>query len=362
MSKRNLQFALAAIRFGIFALVSVVVTYGLFTIMGGFGDGAQEKYEAVFDSASNLAPGDDVRVAGIIVGRVTDVKIHDRSQALVTFKVDKDVRLTTDTTMSVRFLNLIGDRYLALNEGDPEAAQQRPDQVIGTDRTTPALNLTELFNGFQPLFAALKPDEVNQLSMNIVQVLQGESGTVQNLLANTASVTNALADRDELIGQVIGNLNELMGTVDARHVELGRLISSLEAWTGGLAEDRKTIGDSLEGVSNLSTELVDLLTRSRPLLKSDVAELQRLLTELNKPENKTYLGDAMDALAGATADEPGMLAQQTRIGVYGSWYNYYLCEFRGGVELSDELMEFVPKEYRAYMSDFTLKSSAARCQ
>ena len=57
-----------------------------------------------------------------------------------------------------------------------------------------------LFNGFKPLFQALSPDDINQLSYEIVQVFQGEGGTLEGLLANTASVTNTLADRDEVIG------------------------------------------------------------------------------------------------------------------------------------------------------------------
>ncbi len=82
-----------------------------------------------------------------------------------------------------------------------------------------------LFNGFQPLFQALNPEQVNELSMNLVQVLQGEGGTVQGLLAKTASLTNTLADRDQLIGQVVTNLGQTLDTVDQRHQQLNTLVS-----------------------------------------------------------------------------------------------------------------------------------------
>ncbi|HWV26480.1 MAG TPA: MlaD family protein [Aeromicrobium sp.] len=355
MTKRNLEFAFAAIKFTLFAVVSLIVTYMLIVVMGGSGSGDQREYRAVFESASSLVKGDDVRVAGIISGRVTDVRIHDRDKAMVTFELDGDVPFTADSELTVRFLNLIGDRYLAVTAGDQDAPAQQPGSTIGTDRTHPALNLTELFNGFQPLFTALDPDQVNELSMNIVQVLQGESGTIQDLMANTASLTNSLADRDELIGQVIDNLNELMGIVDSRHQELGDLVAGLDDWFGDLAADRSTIGASFDSVADLSGELADLLTRSRPLLKADVAELRRLLEILNQPQNKAILDETLEKL-------PVMLSKQTRIGVYGSWYNYYLCEFRGGVVLTDELMALVPAEYRSLMTDFTMYSNAARCQ
>src|SRR3546814_8101763 len=82
------------------------------------------------------------------------------------------------------------------------------DSTIPVANTEPALDLTTLFNGFKPLFTALDPDQVNELSMNLVQVLQGEGGTVASLLENTASLTGTLAGRDDLIGEVITNLSK----------------------------------------------------------------------------------------------------------------------------------------------------------
>ena len=231
-------------------------------IMGGFGLGSQTEYKAVFSSASELTSGDQVRIAGVVVGKVTEVEIHRRDQAMVTFKVNDDVPLTQDSRASIRFLNLIGDRYMSLSEGKEGAPRLAAGATMPLDRTTPALNLTALFNGFQPLFAALRPEDVNKLSLNLVRVLQGEGGTVQELLANTASLTNTLADRDQLIGEVITNLSALMGTVDDHHQELDELITSMQGWFGDLAKDRKVIGSSLANISALTKAVADLLTRA----------------------------------------------------------------------------------------------------
>ena len=146
--------------------------------------------------------------------------------------------------------------------------------TIPVGQTTPALDLTTLFNGFQPLFQALDPKQVNELSMNLVQVLQGEGGTIQELLANTASLTNSLADRDELIGQVVNNLTQTLDTVDQRHQELNTLVSELQRWMADLARDRNTIGSSLDNVSDLTVVVADLLREGRPIVKSDVVEAQ----------------------------------------------------------------------------------------
>ena len=157
-------------------------------------------------------------------------------------------------------------------------------------------------------------------------MLQGEGGTIQELLSNTASLTSTLADRDQLIGDVITNLSTLMETVDDHHQELDELIVSMKSWFGDLAKDRKVIGSSLTSIADVTETVADLLTQARPLIKEDVAQLRRLFTLLAKPENKAYLDETLDKL-------PDMLTKQTRIGVYGSWYNYYLCEFHFGIVL-----------------------------
>jgi phospholipid/cholesterol/gamma-HCH transport system substrate-binding protein len=355
MSARNVTFMLAAIKFGIFTVVSLAVTGMLVIIMGGLSFGSQSKYHAVFTSASELTSGDQVRIAGVVVGKVTKVEFYHRTQAKVTFEVDKDVALTKASTANVRFLNLIGDRYMSLSQGTQGAERLKPGDTMPVDHTTPALNLTALFNGFQPLFSALRPEDVNKLSLNLVRVLQGEGGTVQELLANTASLTDTLADRDQLIGEVITNLSTLMGTVDDHHQQLDQLVTSMKSWFGDLAKDRKIIGSSLTNISDVTEAVADLLTQSRPLLKADVKQLRRLFTLLAKPENKKYLDYTLDRL-------PDMLAKQTRIGVYGSWYNYYLCQFQGGIVLPSVIMNGLPKAVRDYMSDFTMISQAKRCQ
>ncbi|HJR90312.1 MAG TPA: MCE family protein [Aeromicrobium sp.] len=354
-TSRDAAFASASIRMVIFTAASLIVTGGLVMIMGNLGGGDQTTYKAVFSSASELVPGSSVRVAGVQVGKVTDVEFHGTSNALVTFEVDSGVPLTQESRASVRFLNLVGDRYMTLEAGEGGGPRLAPEGTIPISHTTPALNLTALFNGFQPLFQALRPEDVNTLAFNLVKVLQGEGGTIQEMLANTASLTNALADRDQLIGDVINNLNELMVTVDDHHEELSDLIKALRAWFGDLADDRKTIGGSLDNISDLSETVADLLTRSRPLIKKDVAELRRVLTILNDPENRAQLDEALVLL-------PDMLAKQTRIGTYGSWYNYYLCEFIGGVILPEPLWSSLPEDVQLSLSEFHLVSKAERCK
>ena len=346
--QRNLATISAAIKLGIFTVVSILVTGLLAAIMGNVGFGAGREYTAVFTSASMLEKGDDVRVAGVSVGEVRSVEHHERSAALVTFRVKADVELTTSSRAEIR--------YLALEEGrdGDTAPAQDPGEPIPVARTSPALDLTTLFNGFKPLFQALQPEQVNELSLNLVQVLQGEGGTVAGLLRRTASLTGDLAERDELIGRVVTNLDQTLRTVDSRHSQLTRLIVELKRWMGDLARDRRLIGSSLGSISALTEEVADLLTRGRPLLEDDIAELRRLARLLNQPRNREVLVELVERL-------PESMTDQTRTGTYGSWYNYYLCGFSGKISLPE--LEGIPglDVLLDQLNDLEFHSTAPRC-
>jgi phospholipid/cholesterol/gamma-HCH transport system substrate-binding protein len=222
--------------------------------------------------------------------------------------------------VTVKYRNLVGQRYLALSPGPGAPAPLADGATIPLSRTHPALDLTVLFNGFKPLFAALSPSDVNELSGLLIQTLQGEGGDINTLLAKTASLTSAIADRDAVIGRTIDNLNTVLGTVDAHDQQLLSLIDQLQRFTSGLAADRETIGRSLSGINTLSAETADLLVSTRPLVKDDIAQLRTLATTVNKPANVKEFEDFI-------TNAPKRITTLTRTATYGSWFNFYLCRF-----------------------------------
>lgn len=344
----------AGAKLAVFTAVSLLVTGTLVAIMGKLGSGPTHEYTAIFTNASLITEGDDVRVAGVVMGQVESVEIHDTTQAEVRFSFTQDLALTEASRVEIRYLNLVGDRYLAVLQGKPGAPEIEPGATIGTDRTTPALNLTALYNGFAPLFSALEPEDVNELSLNLVRVLQGEGGTIESLLDHTASLTNAIANRDELVGEVISNLDELLGTVDSKHQQLNELITELRRWVGGLAEDRVQIGRSVVNVSRLTRTLADLVQDGRPLIKADIAELRTLAEALSTQEARAVLKQIL-------RDLPEMLADQTRTGTYGSWYNYYVCWAKADIRLPDQLRRQGLQELADNLRDISFESNAERC-
>ena len=250
--------------------------------------------------------------------------IVDRKQAEVTFSVSANRTLPKNVTAQIKFRNLVGQRYVSLSQGsggNPNDVLE-PGETIPLERTRPALDLTELFNGFKPLFQALSPDDVNQLSYEIIQVLQGEGGTVESLLAHTASLTSTIAKKDQVIGEVIDNLNTALETINSRGDKLSDLVVQVQRLVSGLAADREPIGDAIEALGGLAETTSGLLDEAREPLKKDIAALGGLVNNLN---------DSEQVVEHFIQFLPEKTAKLTRTVSHGSWFNFFLCSAEGSV-------------------------------
>ncbi|MGA6163557.1 MCE family protein [Amycolatopsis magusensis] len=309
----------------IFIVITVMFTAVLGISIANLNLSNTATYTARFTDATLVLPNDDVRIAGVRVGQVSDVRIVDRRQAEVEFEVDAGRTLPAGVTATIKFRNLVGQRYIALGQGTGPAGDTLPEGgTIPLERTKPALDLTELFNGFKPLFRALNPEDMNKLSYQVIQVLQGEGGTVESLLAHTASLTSTIAEKDQVIGEVITNLNGVLDTINQRTPQLSDLIATLQRLVSGLAEDRKPIGDAIDSLGGLAETTSGLLTEAREPLKNDIAALGELTQNLN--ENEPLVEHFIQFL-------PHKVATLSRTADYGSWFNFFACEVSGSVSL-----------------------------
>ncbi|WP_139977720.1 MCE family protein [Nocardioides litoris] len=322
----------AAVKLGIFMIVTILATSLLVIVIGNLSFQPTREYKAVFNDVTGVIKGDDVRVAGVKVGTVKEIKVVDgedgevSGRAELTFSVDEATTLTEATNVAIRYRNLVGQRYLALTQGEGDTAVLEADETIPESRTEEALDLTELFNGFKPLFEALSPDDVNKLSFEVIQVFQGEGGTLEGLLASTASVTSTLADRDQVIGDLLENLDFVLDHIADRDDQLSQLIINFRTLVAGLKDDRRAILDSFDEVSALADETAELVEGVRPPFVEDIKQLRRLTKNIN--DNKRELDRALQVL-------PIKLDKIGRTAIYGSWFNFYLCDFRGSVRIGN---------------------------
>ncbi|WP_328320994.1 MCE family protein [Streptomyces sp. NBC_00388] len=326
MKRRSLTAPL--VKSLVFVLVTSLATVVLGLSIANTDVGDTVSYRARFTDATGLMEGDSVRIAGVKVGQVESVKVADRRLAEVRFAVKKGRTLPASVTASIKYLNMVGQRYIDLEQGTgPVGKLFPPGHTIQLSHTTPALDLTQLFNGFQPLLQGLAPAEMNQLANSIVQVLQGEGGTVDSLLQHVGSLTTTVAAKDKVIGQVIKNLNTVLTTVNDRESGFNDLVVTLQQLVSGFAGDRKPLGDAITAMGALTTSTAGLLQDGRAPLKKDISELGRVSEQL---------GDAAPQLQDFLQKTPAKMQAVTRLASYGSWLNLYLCEARvSGVTTSD---------------------------
>jgi len=282
-------------------------------------------YTAVFSDVSGLASGVDVRIAGVSVGRVGSIHLRPDSAVDVRFDVRKGVDLTDATRARIKYANLTGDRFVELSRGDPGAPMLPPGGVIPLANTHPALDLDQLFSGFQPLVQGLQPSELNQLSDSIIAVANGQASAVTTLLTNVGTITQTLADKDELIGSVITNLNRVLGTVADRDGQLDHLITGLDTLVGGLAKDRASIGTSLTRVDRLASKTTELVADLRPGLLDVLTQVGRTADLVLEDVNNVNF---------ELGRLPRAFTLLSRAGAYGSFFNFYLCAVR--FKLSDD--------------------------
>ncbi|MCT2542425.1 MULTISPECIES: MCE family protein [Streptomyces] len=312
----------------VFILVTVLATTVLALSIANTSVGDTTTYRARFTDATGLVVGDSVRIAGVKVGQVESIRVADKRLAEVGFAVRKGRRLPASVTASIKYLNMVGQRYIDLDQGaGPVGRSFAAGATIPVSRTTPALDLTQLFNGFQPLFEGLSPPDVNQLAGSIVQVLQGEGGTVDSILSHVGSLTGTVAAKDKVIGEVIKNLNTVLKTVNDREAGFDDLVVTLQKLVTGFAGDRKPLGQAVTAMGALTTVTADLLDDGRAPLKSDIKQLGRLSDQLGKgtPQIENFLQKT-----------PAKMAAISRLTSYGSWLNLYLCEAKvSGVTTED---------------------------
>lgn len=324
MSQENVRGAL--IRLLVFAVFAASVGGLLYNTLTNKLSGTTVSYSATFTDASGLHSGDNVRVAGVRVGRVDTVKLRD-NVAWVKFSVEADQPVLRSTAVAIRYQNLIGQRYLALVPGTGAAEPLPPGSEIPLTQTQNAFDLTVVTNGFQPLFEVLAPDDINKLSAQLVQVLQGEGGSITSLLRTTAQLSGKLADRDEVIGRVVTNLAQVATDVGTRDAEVDALVGQLRRLADAAAQDREKIGSSIAALADLTDATTGLLTDIRPLLRTDIDKLNRVVA--------TY-AQAKGPFAEAVRGLPLALSAFARQMQYGSWINIYICNlFLNGDKVFD---------------------------
>jgi phospholipid/cholesterol/gamma-HCH transport system substrate-binding protein len=333
------------VRLTIFLVISTLIAVWLGAVMGETRPGDRASYRAAFRDVSGLAVGDQVRVAGVNVGKVDEITVRDDATVLVTFHVREALDLDTSTRAAIKYRNLLGDRILELARPDapaggpgdaaagtvaPAAASAAsaaaapatplsPGATIPVANTASALDLDTLLNGFKPLFAGLSAGQINTLSAQLVEVLQGQDTAIDDLVTMVGSFATTIGQREQLVGQVIGNLNQVMGTLDTRRGTVGQVIDELSGLITGLERQDTQILDAAGRVNTLAANASQLIGDARGDLHTDLTALGTAAEGLNSR------ADTLQALLDKL---PVHYRTMQDSASYGNFFNFFLCGVR----------------------------------
>jgi phospholipid/cholesterol/gamma-HCH transport system substrate-binding protein len=179
------------------------------------------------------------------------------------------------------------------------------------------LDLDSVIGGFKPLFRALNPDQVNALSGQLVGALQGQGPTIGSFLNQAAAVTNTLADRDQLIGQVIDNLNVVLGSLGGQSDRLDKAVVSLSQLVHALADRKTDISNAIAYTDAAAGSIADLLTQVRQPVQKVVHETDRVAGIAVADH------DYLDKFLNTLPDKYRALSRQS---MYGDYFSFYFCD------------------------------------
>jgi phospholipid/cholesterol/gamma-HCH transport system substrate-binding protein len=311
----------SAIKLGIVSLVLLLITVSIVVVFAQMRFNRTNSYSAEFSNASGLKDGQFVRASGVEIGKVKKVRlVGGGTRVRVDFAVDRSIPLYQSTTAQIRYLDLFADRYLELTRGEGEGADRvlPPGGFIPLSRTSPALDLDALIGGFKPLFRALDPEKVNTIASAIITVFQGQGGTINDILDQTAQLTADIAERDQAIGEVVKNLNIVLDTTVRHRKEFDQTVDNFEKLITGLRNHADPLAAGTANISNAAGTVAELLADNRALLRKEINYLQAL---------QQPLIDQSDQLSDLIHKTPTALNLIGRsIGLYGDWVNFYVCD------------------------------------
>ncbi|WP_336087307.1 MlaD family protein [Nocardia sp. SSK8] len=300
----------------VFVGLALVASYTIFATLQRGVSGDTTRYTATFGNVLGLRVGDDVRMAGIRIGRVDAIELDADRRAEVVLRVQAQHRLTSTTRALIRYQNLIGQRYIALAAGSEAGERLAPDGRIPYENTESSFDVSTVLAGFEPLFATLQPDDINSLSHTLVQALQGDGVSMSALITQAAQLAGTFRDRDEILGQVITNLGGVVEGLAHRSTELETLITQTRTLTVELYEQGTTLATAVEQASGSTARLAGLIARIKPGL----AQAQQSANE----GVRLLLGNG-ERLDITAAELPFVLAGLARISGNGTYINSYVC-------------------------------------
>jgi phospholipid/cholesterol/gamma-HCH transport system substrate-binding protein len=307
----------ALIGLSLFMVVAVTLTWLVYATLRRDVAGRTVPYAAIFSDVFGLREGDDVRMAGVRVGRVEKIELQGEL-AKVSFVVQSDQQLLGPTVAAVTYQNIVGQRYLGLSIGQSsEPGVLGPGSTIPVERTDPSFDVGALLNGYEPLFSVLNPHDADNLTKGVIASLQGDDGSIAALVDQTSRLTDSFAGKDQELGNVITNLNAVVDNLAQHNDSLDRLITATRDTVATFNARRPELVSSMGSISQVVRQLSTIADQVHPDLNDLV---------LREPGFAQHMVGIEPQLAFTGDNLPLLLKGFARLTNEGAYASAYACD------------------------------------
>jgi phospholipid/cholesterol/gamma-HCH transport system substrate-binding protein len=277
--------------------------------------GSGTVYSAQFEEAAGIKSGNEVRIAGIKVGKVKDVELDEQGLVQVTFYV-KDAWMGDQTRADIKLKSLLGQKYLSIAPAGVKTMD--PEQTIGTDRTTSPYDVLEAFRGLAETVDDIDTGQLSKSFNVISETLANTPEELTGALSGLSRLSDVIAKRDSEIAHLLSNTRQVSETLADRDEQLVKLMKDGNVLLAELSKRKQAISSLLEGTQELAVQLNGLVDDNARQLGPVLKQLDTLTTMLDR--NKKALGEGFKAFAPFVRQFNNVLGN-------GRWFDNYLCGF-----------------------------------
>lgn len=297
--------------------IAGLVVLGLALTVAMYSDdlpiiGGGTSYSAEFTEAAGLEPADEVRIAGVKVGKVSDVDLEG-DRVVVTFKV-KDAWVGDETSAAIKIKTLLGQKYLALEPGGRDVLD--PAQRIPRERTTAPYDVLEAFRGLAETTNQIDTVQLAQSFEVIADTFADTPNDVKGALTGLQALSRTISSRDDQLAQLLDNTKQISQTLAERDAEVVKLLEDGNLLLAEVSKRRDAISTLLTGTQALATELKGLVEDNNKQLAPVLTSLDQLTGMLAR--NQKALSDGIANMA------PFVRLFNNAVG-NGRWFDNYIC-------------------------------------
>ena len=294
----------------IYACVCLAVLAALVARIGNIDYFAKHvSYRAAMPDVTGLLVNDEVKVAGVPVGKVTGISV-DHGRAMVSFQVKPSLRLLSSTEVGVRWRNVLGQKYLYLYPGTT-GSRLAHGATLPESQSVHGADVGEFLDAVAPILEAIDPTKANAFVQSLNDALDGNEQKVRGLIDDSAVISQSLGSSDQQVGDLIGNLNTVVGGLADRNDQLNSTITRFRLLAGSLATNNTDLELLVERFAAVQTRLDKLVTDNRGNLTGTIDDLATLAQ---------VIGQHRDDLNAALATLPQGLRFYDDVSSYGQWF------------------------------------------